>query len=147
MTGGLWDLPPDAGPSAPSWADSHAEIIDAAISYLKGRKTTGPGLIQRHVRVGFATASRLLEELEERGIVGPANGNGVRPVISAWAVGDRVLIARGHPWGGHTGTITAPFESPSTPDLKWTVAIDGGPIDGGPCRAAVAEADIRRTDH
>lgn len=54
--------------------------------------------------------------------------------------GDRVRItSRGHPWHGHTGTISAPFSSDKAPDLKWTVAIDGAWGD-----AAVSESDIRR---
>jgi len=139
MSGELFDVAPDAGKQAPTWADGHAAIIEAAIRYLKGREKTGPGLIQRHVRVGFATAARVLEVLEERGVVGAANGNGVRPVIGrAWAVGDRVCINRSHPWGGHLATIAEEFPAAPDTDLKWIVTVDGWG------NAAVAEKDIRR---
>lgn len=54
--------------------------------------------------------------------------------------GDRVRIAsRDHPWHGHAGVITGPFESASAPDLRWTVALDGNWAD-----AAVSEGEIRR---
>ena len=62
--------------------------------------------------------------------------------IPGFAIGDRVRIVGAHPWRGHAGTITEPFESPSAPDLKWKVA-----LDGGWCDAAVAERDIRHAAH
>jgi hypothetical protein len=59
-----------------------------------------------------------------------------------WAVGDHVrIVNREHPWYGSTGTISAPFSSPSDPGLKWTVALDAVWGD-----AAVAENEIRRAD-
>ena len=59
--------------------------------------------------------------------------------MKPFTVGDRVMITgRGHPWRGHAGTITEPFDAPSAPDLKWRVALDSGMAD-----AAVAEQDIR----
>lgn len=57
-----------------------------------------------------------------------------------WAVGDHVrIVSREHPWYGSTGTISAPFSSPSDSGLKWTVALDAAWGD-----AAVAENEIRR---
>jgi hypothetical protein len=58
-----------------------------------------------------------------------------------FAVGDRVrIVGKHHPWQGHAGEISGPFESRSVPDLKWTVALDFG------TEAAVSESDIRRAD-
>lgn len=124
-----------------TWAEDHEGLVAAAIVFVRGRKTVGASQVQRRLRVGFATAARLLEELEGRGIVGPSRGAAGRDVLAAISAGDRVLItASGHPWSGHSGTISGPFESPSAPDLKWTVALDYG------TEAAVAETDIRRAD-
>jgi hypothetical protein len=54
--------------------------------------------------------------------------------------GDRVRItSKDHPWHGHTGTISAPFESPADPSLKWTVSLDDAWGN-----AAVSESEIRR---
>ena len=59
--------------------------------------------------------------------------------MTSFKHGDRVLItAAGHPWKGHAGTITRPFDAPSAPELKWAVAIDGAWSEG-----AVAESEIR----
>ena len=122
-----------------TWAEDHDALIEAATAFARGRKTVGASQVQRRLRVGFATAARLLEELEARGIVGPSRGAPGREVLAAFAVGDRVLItAPDHPWHGHSGTISGPFEPPSAPDLKWTVSLDYG------TEAAVAENDIRK---
>lgn len=56
-----------------------------------------------------------------------------------FAVGDRVRITGSHPWSGHAGEISGPFESASAPDLRWTVALDDGWSS-----AAVSESEIRR---
>ena len=54
-------------------------------------------------------------------------------------LGDRVrIVASSHPWRGHTGTISEPFESASDPGLKWRVSLETSWGD-----AAVAEMEIR----
>ena len=37
--------------------------------------------IQRRLKIGYNRAARLVEEMEERGIVGPANGSKPREII------------------------------------------------------------------
>lgn len=67
------------------------------------------------------------------------SGPAARVKAAPFAVGDRVRIAsKDHPWHGHTGTISGPFESKSAPELRWTVSLDAG------CESAVAGNEIRR---
>jgi S-DNA-T family DNA segregation ATPase FtsK/SpoIIIE len=45
-------------------------------------------LIQRRLQVGFNRAARLLEQLEEAGVVGPAEGSKPREVLVKDKVGE-----------------------------------------------------------
>jgi S-DNA-T family DNA segregation ATPase FtsK/SpoIIIE len=51
-------------------------LIEQAIAVVKTAGKASASLLQRRLRVGYPRAARLLDELEERGIVGPAVGAG-----------------------------------------------------------------------
>ena len=53
---------------------------DAKKLVIEARKASA-SLLQRRLRVGYARAARLIDMLEERGIVGPADGSKPRMVI------------------------------------------------------------------
>jgi S-DNA-T family DNA segregation ATPase FtsK/SpoIIIE len=54
------------------WRDAVKVVID-------GHKAS-TSLLQRRLRVGYARAARLIESMEEQGIVGPADGARPREV-------------------------------------------------------------------
>jgi DNA segregation ATPase FtsK/SpoIIIE, S-DNA-T family len=53
---------------------------DAITVVIEGRKAS-TSLLQRRLRVGYARAARLIETMEEQGIVGPADGARPREVL------------------------------------------------------------------
>jgi S-DNA-T family DNA segregation ATPase FtsK/SpoIIIE len=53
---------------------------DAVGVVIEGRKAS-TSLLQRRLRVGYARAARLIESMEEQGIVGPADGSRPREVL------------------------------------------------------------------
>ncbi len=53
---------------------------DAVQVVIEGRKAS-TSLLQRRLRVGYARAARLIETMEEQGIVGPADGSRPREVL------------------------------------------------------------------
>jgi S-DNA-T family DNA segregation ATPase FtsK/SpoIIIE len=53
---------------------------DAVRVVIEGRKAS-TSLLQRRLRIGYGRAARLIEEMEEQGIVGPADGARPREVL------------------------------------------------------------------
>lgn len=52
------------------------ELIDKAIELVRRTQKASASLLQRRLRIGFPRAARLLDDLEDRGIVGPSQGGG-----------------------------------------------------------------------
>lgn len=52
------------------------ELIGRAIDLLKGEGRASASLLQRKLRIGFPRAARLMDDLEEMGIVGPPEAGG-----------------------------------------------------------------------
>ena len=75
------DLPVDA---APPWEKLLQEpeegedesLIEQAVSIVKQGQRASASLLQRRLRVGYPRAARLLDQLEEMGVVGPSQGGG-----------------------------------------------------------------------
>ena len=51
-------------------------LIEQAISVLKKERRASASMLQRRLRIGYPRAARLLDQLEETGVVGPSMGGG-----------------------------------------------------------------------
>jgi S-DNA-T family DNA segregation ATPase FtsK/SpoIIIE len=56
--------------------DETDDLLDRAIELIEGRERVSTSFIQRRLRIGFPRAARLVDQLEEQGIVGPDEGGG-----------------------------------------------------------------------
>lgn len=54
--------------------------VDRALRLIASRQLAAPTALQRWMRITFARAANLLDELEKRGHVGPADGTKARTV-------------------------------------------------------------------
>ena len=51
-------------------------LVEEAISIVRDSQRASASLLQRRLRIGYPRAARLLDQLEEMGIVGPSQGGG-----------------------------------------------------------------------
>jgi DNA segregation ATPase FtsK/SpoIIIE, S-DNA-T family len=51
-------------------------LIEQAISMVRNSQRASASLLQRRLRIGYPRAARLLDQLEEMGVVGPSQGGG-----------------------------------------------------------------------
>jgi S-DNA-T family DNA segregation ATPase FtsK/SpoIIIE len=56
--------------------DEDEGLIEQAISIVRSSQRASASLLQRRLRVGYPRAARLLDQLEEMGVVGPSQGGG-----------------------------------------------------------------------
>lgn len=85
---------------------------DAVQVVIEGKKAS-TSLLQRRLRVGYARAARIIEAMEEQGIVGPADGARPREVLVS-------SIEEVFP-----PTAAAPAQAPSEPDVYDEIPVDG----------------------
>ncbi len=61
--------------------DAGDELLGEAIRTVREFQHASVSLLQRRLKVGYSRAARLMDQLEERGVVGQADGSKQRPVI------------------------------------------------------------------
>jgi DNA segregation ATPase FtsK/SpoIIIE, S-DNA-T family len=76
-----WQGEGDQSELFPPWQDFRSDdredsLLDEAIALADKRNTISTSYVQRQLRIGFPRAARLMEQLEEQGIVGPDLGGG-----------------------------------------------------------------------
>jgi S-DNA-T family DNA segregation ATPase FtsK/SpoIIIE len=52
------------------------DLVERAIEIVSETQRASASLLQRRLRIGYPRAARLIDELEELGIVGPSRGGG-----------------------------------------------------------------------
>lgn len=62
-------------------SNSTDALFDKAVELARTQRKLSTSLLQRRLRVGYPRAARLMDELEENGIVGPSDGSRSRDVL------------------------------------------------------------------
>jgi DNA segregation ATPase FtsK/SpoIIIE, S-DNA-T family len=104
----LWDTPAFA--DVETRPDGEDELLDEAIKAVREMKKASISLLQRRLRIGYTRAARLIDVLEEKGIIGPAE-SGAKP---------REVISFGDGGGPEPGTpADAPVDA-ATDKRTWS---------------------------
>jgi S-DNA-T family DNA segregation ATPase FtsK/SpoIIIE len=62
-------------------AGSDEELYSKALDVLKSTRRASTSMLQRRLRIGYNRAARIMELMEEKGVVGPENGSSPREII------------------------------------------------------------------
>jgi S-DNA-T family DNA segregation ATPase FtsK/SpoIIIE len=79
-----WQKNVDSNTDVPPWETLLKEpeenedegLIEQAVSIVRQSQRASASMLQRRLRIGYPRAARLLDQLEEMGVVGPSQGGG-----------------------------------------------------------------------
>ena len=57
------------------------EMIEEAIDVIMDCRQASTSMLQRRLKLGYARAARIIDQIEERGIIGPSEGSKPRQIL------------------------------------------------------------------
>ena len=81
LEGGVLDGDADAAPGAGASEGETDPMYDQAVAIVLDNKKASISLVQRHLRIGYNRAARLLEQMEKSGLVSAMATNGNRDLL------------------------------------------------------------------
>jgi len=81
-----------SGLMTPGKASDRDPLFNQAVQIISSFDKASASLLQRRLKVGYARAARLLDELEAAGMVSPAEGSKPREVIKRPVQQDTTLM-------------------------------------------------------
>jgi DNA segregation ATPase FtsK/SpoIIIE, S-DNA-T family len=63
------------------WDEEEEPYMQQALDIVRAQGTASASMLQRRLRIGYNRAARIIEQMEEDGVIGPADGAKGRPVL------------------------------------------------------------------
>ena len=97
----------------PADADDGDELLPAAVEVVLETGQASVSMLQRRLKLGYSRAARLVDQMEERGIVGPFEGSKPRQLLIDKAKWQEMQMGKAEPEPefDRAGTIRDVFES------------------------------------
>lgn len=71
----------DSGGGGDDDMGDDAELFQQALDVLRSTKRASTSMIQRRLRIGYNRAARIMDLMEDKGVVGPENGSSPREIL------------------------------------------------------------------
>jgi S-DNA-T family DNA segregation ATPase FtsK/SpoIIIE len=81
LEGGVADEGGEAGVAAGEGGGESDALYDQAVQVVLKNRRASISLVQRHLRIGYNRAARLLEQMEQSGVVSSMQSNGNRDIL------------------------------------------------------------------
>ncbi|HDO34530.1 MAG TPA: cell division protein FtsK, partial [Chromatiales bacterium] len=78
----LQDREEGAGVGAPDGGDESDPLYDRAVQIVTESRRASISGVQRRLKIGYNRAARMIEAMEQAGVVGPLQSNGAREVLA-----------------------------------------------------------------
>ena len=110
-----------AGAPEPAGESPDDELLSAAVDVVLETGQASVSMLQRRLKLGYARAARLVDQMEERGYVGPFEGSKPRQLLIDKAKWQELKMAKApapEPEIDRNGSIRDVFESRDALDLS-----------------------------
>lgn len=84
--------PPDSGDGGEQEQDDDEDALYSdALRIILNERSASASILQRKLKIGYARAGRIIDQMERKGVVGPANGSKCRKILVGAMAGDHFL--------------------------------------------------------
>lgn len=88
---------PEAAEDTPAAGGDHDELLPQAVEIILETKQASVSMLQRRLKLGYARAARIVDEMEELGIVGPFSGSKPRELLITKEEWEQRMNSEGNP--------------------------------------------------